>query len=239
MVKKRSLKEKLASRRKDLKNRAAGGKFFIIPEGTTRVRPVPVGEEKDFAAEVVYFYLGEKIRGVISPHTWGEKCAIMNAYNLLTASKKASERELAKKFKPSKRYFVPVIKYKDERGKEVDHQSKVKLLLLSTGTYQEILDLWLDDEFGDFTDPKNGYDIKIKRTGKGLKDTEYSVIRCNPTPLSKKYAGDIYNPEEMAKAITPKYKETKAFIEEFLSLPQDDDEEERPRKKKKKVKRDL
>lgn len=238
----KTLKERLAEKREDLKKRSGGGKFFTIKEGTTRMRHVPVGEEQDFAVEVVYFYLGQQLGGVISPHTFGQKCAIMNAYNELSESKSEKDRNLAKRFKPQKKFFIPSIKYKDEKGKEVDTDAGIKPLILTSRMYQDLLDFYLDEEQGDFTHPKNGYDIKYKRTGKGKNDTEYTLVPCRPTKLPEEFRKTKVDPEEMVKAITPDYKETKSILEKFLSIPPEDDDDDDNRKrgdKKKKRKKDI
>lgn len=246
----KSLKERLANQRKALADRSAGGNFMTIKEGTTRIRHLPAPPEKEFVIEAVYFYLGDKIKGVVSPRTIGKKCAIMEAYELLSKSKKAEEREWATKFKPSKKFFSPAIKYKDEDGKEVDMETGVKMLQLTPGLYQDILDLYLDEkEAGDFTDPVNGYDIKYKRTGKGKQDTEYNIIKCKETKLDVKFTKQFkadpnaYDPEVLIKGMIPTYEETKAKIEEFLSLPPEEDVQDAPektvKKKKKKKSTDL
>lgn len=234
-----NLKERLAKKRKELESSRGGTfKFFRIVEGTTRMRACPVGEEKDWAVEAVVFYLGKEIGYVVSPHTWGGKCALMNAYNELSSSKKEADKKFAKTFKPSKKFFSAHYRYKDEKGKEVDDQSGIKLLMLTPGQYQDMIDLFLDEEQGDFTDRKDGYDIKHQRTGKGLTDTEYSMRPCKPSLAAKKFTKEDSDPEEMLKAITPTYKETKELLEKFLNIePEDDDDE--PKKKKKKRKTDI
>lgn len=240
-TKKVSLKERLQKKREDLK-RQGPGKFLTCKEGTTRIRVLPVGEENEFAQEIVYFYLGLKDNmGVVSPATFGDKCAIMNAYNELYGSKKEEDRAFAKKFKPQRKFFAPVIRYKDDRGGEIDTELGPKLLLLTSTVYQEMIDLYLDEDNGDFTDPINGYDLKIKRTGKGKMDTEYKVLAGKTSKLDKAFRSEV-DITAMIKEIVPSYKETKAIIDEFLNLPQeeDDDEEEEVRpKKKKKIRKDL
>lgn len=58
-----------------------------------------------------------------------------------------------------------------------DDNNKVEVLELTKGTFGKILDLieMFDDNGEDITDPKQGYDIVIKRDGKGL-NTEYTVM---------------------------------------------------------------
>jgi hypothetical protein len=240
-----SLKERLAKKREDLK-RSGPGKFITAREGTTRVRILPVGEEKEFALESTYFYLGLKDNmGVISPKTIGKKCKISEVYEEMSSSKDASDRDFAKKFRPSRRFLMAVVRYTDDKGKEIDKETGVKLMLVGSGVYQELIDLYLDDDAGDFTDPIKGYDIKIKRTGKGKMDTEYTVLRANPTKLPKEYRA-IVDLDKMVTEIIPTYKETIAIIEEYLNLPpEEEEEEENPKKKKstdtakKKRRRDL
>lgn len=236
----KSLKERLADQQKDLKSRMGGYKFFMIKEGKTRMRALPTGEENDFAIEATTFYLGKDLGMVVSPVTFGGKCAIMNGYNSLVNSKKESDRKFAKTFKPSKRFFSPHIRYKDVKGQELDVESGVKLLMLTTGQYNDLIDLFLDeDEAGDFTHPIKGYDIKYIRTGKTKTDTEYSIMRCNPSKLPKQFRGKDYDPTAMLKEITPSYSDTKDILNKFTQMEPEADDDDQPRKKKKKIKKDL
>ena len=105
-----------------------------------------------------------------------------------------------------------------------------KFVLLAAGTYQDILEKYLDeDEWGDMTDPEDGYDIKIKRTGSGKTDTEYTVTPCKNTRAPKGFRKS-YNLDEEVRKILPTYEQTKAFLDQFLGL---DPEDEEPKKKKK------
>lgn len=226
-----TLKERLAKKRKDLESRGGNYPFFRVPEGSTRFRNVPVGEEKDWAIEATVFYLGKDIGYIISPITFGDKCALMKAYNELSSSKDEDDKKFAKRFKPSKKFFTPCYRYKDDKGKEVDEAAGVKLLMLAGGQYQDMIDLFLDDEAGDFTSRLEGYDLKHKRTGKGMQDTEYTMIACKSTKAFKAYTKEDHDPEEMLRAITPSYKETKEMLESFMNLDPDDDADKDTKKK--------
>lgn len=242
-----SLAERLRKKKEDLKRSSSGGNFFTIKEGTTRMRHLPVGDENEFAFEVIFFYLGKELGGVVSPATFGKKCALMELMEKMKNSKSAEDRAWQKEhLRAGKKFFSPVIKYKDEDGSEVDTEAGVKLLILTSGLYQELIDLFLDGkEAGDFTDPENGYDIKYSRTGKGKTDTEYTLRPCKPTRLKKAYRGKIYDLEQMIKDIIPSYEETKSLVEQFTNMSHDevsgDDnkKERRDRGEKKKKKRDL
>jgi len=204
-----------------------------------------MGEEEEFIKEVTQFYLGSDIKGVVSPSTFNQPCAILESYDELSKSSDDDDKELAGKFAPRKKYLAYCVFYKDDRGKEVDENNSPKFLLITSGVYQDILELYLDDdEWGDMTDPVDGYDIKVTRAGSGKLDTVYSVKPCKPTPTPKEFKG-TYDMEAVVGDIIPDYDTTKGYIEKFLGIDPDDDDEPAPAKKRtgtKKVikkKRDL
>jgi len=231
---KNKLKDRLRIKQEELakKGENKGGAFLFFKEGTIRARPLFVGDETEFAVEATYFYLGPEIKGVVSPSTWGDKCAIMNRFKKLKASSDEDDKELAKTFNIKKRYFSPHIKFLDIKGKKVDTEAGIKLAVLTNGQYNDLINLYLDEEQGDFTDPKEGYDIKYKRTGTGMLDTEYSLLPCKPTPLPEAYIKEIYDPEEMLKVFTPSYKETRAMLKQFLNEGSSDKKKKKKKKKK-------
>lgn len=231
---------RLKKKQEELQKRGQGGGSVIyLKEGTLRVRLLPtIDEEADFVIELTQFYLGQEIKGVLSPSTFGEPCAVMEKYQELRESPDPDDKELAKKFVPKKKYLAACIAYSDEKGKQVNEDRGVSLVQLTTGLYQEIIDYYLDeDEWGDMTDPEEGYDLKLKRVGTGL-NTEYSAICCRHTPLPKKYNKGV-DTEAMVKAILPTYEETLEKITKFLGEDFEEEEEEKPvrKKRKKKVRR--
>jgi hypothetical protein len=145
---------------------------------------------------------------------------------------------LAEKFKPKKKYVIPVLQFKDLKGKEIIPKSAGKLVLVTGGIYQTLVDYSLDPEQGDFTDPKKGYDLKLTRTGSGMTNTEYSVIPCRPTPLDKKY-NKIYDVAEILRKSMPSYDETKSLLKRFMGKDSSSSKSSDQKKKKKKVKKDL
>lgn len=229
----KSRTDKLRERRKAFESNSKGDfNLIIFKEGIKRLRHLPVPDNDEPGIEVITFFLGNDIKGVISPATFGEPCAIMEKYVELKESSDSDDQALSKTFKPRNKYLVPSIQFKDEKGTEVDEQTGVKLANLASGQYQDLIDLFLDEEQGDFTDPISGYDIKYKRVGKGMLDTEYSMVPCKPTKLPKKY-NKIWDPKEMVEKIMPSYEDTQDLIKRFLKL--EDEEEEPIRKKKKKI----
>lgn len=233
-----SLRDRLKKKKKELKERGSKNQKLIFQkEGTLRVRIMNTGEENDFVAEITQFYLGPDIKGVISPDSLGEPCAIMEKYLELKESDDPDDKEAAKAFSPRKRYLAPVIVYADLKGKKVDGDNSGKMVLLTNAQYEKVIDLFLDnDEWGDMTDPENGYDIKLIRSGTGQYDTEYDVQPCKNTPVPKEFKDKEVDLEAMVREVIPSYEETVEAINSFLH-GDDDEEEEKPKKKKKKKKK--
>lgn len=225
-------RKKLKARKKKLKEQSEGNlMLYIKADETIRVRPLPVDENEEFGLEIIHFFLGAELKGCVSPMTFGLPCAIHEAYTKFKNSKDEDEKELAGKLKPKRKYVVPVIKFEDLKGKKVDEKAGVKLLQVTGGLYQSMVDYSLDSEHGDFTDPVEGYDLKFSRVGSTMTDTEYSVMNCKPTPLPKKY-NKVWSTKELLTPELPTYAETKELLRKFLGEP-----EETVKKKKKKKKK--
>lgn len=234
-TKKKSLRQRMQERRDKLAKGGGGNfNFFIFPEGVTRLRHVNVGEDEEPAFEILYVFLSKEKGGFISPATFGEKCAFQRAFEKLSKSKKSEDKEFAYKVRPKRKFASLAYRYKDEAGKEVDYENGVKIALLAKSQYEEMVDMWLDEEQGDFTDPIRGYDLKHKRTGTGRQDTRYKVLACKPTKADKKFR-KTYNLEEEIKKLIPSYKETVEMLEEFLNLPPESDDDKDTRKSSKKT----
>lgn len=238
---KKSLKQRLMDRKNKITT--GGGASFILKlkeEKTYRIRILPVGEDKEFYADLVSFYLGntEELGEVISPSTLGEPCALLEKYNELKSSKDEEDKQIAKGLVPRNKTVLPIVMYEDEKGKNIDEKNARRLLQVTGGVLQEIIDLYLDeDEGGDMTDPKKGYDLKITRTGKGMKDTKYSVRACKPTALPKEYWKEEFDLESAVKEQIANYDETATKLESYLGTinSDDEDDEDTPKKSKKKT----
>lgn len=232
-----STKEKMLQRKKKLAEKGTGNGFVFPKNGTTRVRLLSPGPTEELGCEVVRFYFGG--HSVYSPATFDEPCPIMEKYQELKSSKNEDDKILAKKLVPGRRYVLAALVYADEKGKELDYDSKPRCVLVPASVYQDIIELYLDeDEAGDMTDPVNGYDIKIDRTGTGQFDTSYSVRNCKPTKVDKKLLQTV-DLESMVRSQIKSYEELEEELNKFLNedTSEDDEEETKVKKDKKKKKK--
>lgn len=232
----KTAREKMLERKKQLESKGKGGGLIFPKEGTLRCRIKSPGENEELGIEVIQFYLGE-MGGVISPATFDEPCPFIEKYHELKESDDEDDKELAKRLVPRKRYVIGIVGYKDEKGKEVDPDMVDKGCLIPSSVYQDIIDLYLDeDEWGDMTDDIEGYDIKITRSGKGKNDTKYTTSPCQKKPLDKQYRGTI-DLEKIVRGIIPSYEELEEKLNKYLNTsPEDeDDEEDKPKKTKDRV----
>lgn len=215
-------REKMLARKKDLEKRSGGGGMIYPKEGTIRVRIKSRGADEELGIEVVQFYLGPKDGGIISPATFDEPCPFMEKFQELKNSEDPDDKALASKLVPRRRYILGVIGYKDTKGKEIDPDKIDKPMMVPRSVYQDIIDLYLDEEdWGDMTDPIEGYDIKITRTGSGKTDTSYSVSPCQKSKLDKKYREDI-DLEKAVRASILSYDKLEEKLAAFLNESDED-----------------
>ena len=230
-----STKEKMLQRKKKLAEKGTGNGFVFPKNGTTRVRLLSPGPTEELGCEIVRFYFGG--HSVYSPATFDEPCPIMEKYQELKSSKNEDDKILAKKLVPGRRYVLAALVYADEKGKELDYDGKPRCVLVPASVYQDIIELYLDeDEAGDMTDPVNGYDIKIDRTGTGQFDTSYSVRNCKPTKVDKKLLQTV-DLEAMVRSQIKSYEELEEELNKFLNEDPSDYEEEDTKAKKDKKKK--
>ena len=229
-----STRDKMLARKKQLESKSSGSGFIYPKEGTLRMRIKSPGDDQELGMELITFYLGSENGSIVSPATFGDPCPFMEKYEELKNSSDDADKELAKeKFIPRRKYVIGGIIYTDDKGKSVDYDGKDRVVQIPRSVYQDIIDLYLDeDEAGDMTDPINGYDIKIIRTGSGKMDTSYSARSCKPTKLDKKYRGNI-DLESIVRAQIKSYDELEQLLKNYLNESSDDDEDDRPIKKKK------
>jgi hypothetical protein len=236
MKSKKALK-RMRERKEEMKSNFSNNFLYLKADTTLRLRVLPVGEDEDFGMPVVNFYLGLDQQGgpksVISPSTIDLPCALSEYFEELV-EQEGRGSDMAKLLRPRTRIVIPVVKKEGLDGaeaKKVDDKMGVRLFYITTSQYQELVDWILDEELGDFSDPKDGYDIKFKREGSTMTDTTYTQRSCRQSPLPKQYAKEV-NIQDLLKEEIPTYEETKKYLDMFLNKQNKEDDEDEPKSKK-------
>ena len=158
----------------ELDKKTKGFGTYSLKVGQNRLRIVPNVESPDWPFKDVQLYWGLTKGPFISPASYGQEDPIKKELDLL---RRGSPRdvEIAKQLSAKSRIYVPcIVRGEQDKGVLwVDFPKKV---------YKSILNLITDEEWGDMTDPKKGYDIIIKKTQVGKEFPTYDVI---PKPNSK------------------------------------------------------
>jgi hypothetical protein len=141
-------------------------KFFMMEEGTSVVRVLPWKDDsQEFYTETAIHRLDDK--NYHCPRVKGGKCPVCDTYydlwkQINVIGKETPEgkelAELARGIKARKRFYLNVVDRRDE---------KVKILSVGQKLFGKILDCFFDEDFGDITDLKEGWDFKIVKDTQG------------------------------------------------------------------------
>ena len=152
--------------------------FWKPDEGTHQLRLVcPPNGDPFFEA---YYHYGMGAEGkttVLSPRTNGDPDPIAEWGTSLWNEGTDGSKEAAKRFWPKMRVFAPIV----VRGEE---DKGVRWWGFSRTTYQALLDVVLDPEYGDITDTEKGTDIRIdygKKSGQSFPTTDVRPMRRTST----------------------------------------------------------
>jgi hypothetical protein len=148
-------------------------------EYTVRLLAFQNNDGQPFKDRWYYYGVGTS-PGILAPFQFGKPDPIKELRGKLYDEGSDTSRELAKKVAPKMRTFAPVI----VRGEE---DKGVRIWSFGKMVYQDILNLMLDEDYGDVTDPLEGRDIRVsvsKLPGKQFADTKISP-RAKIEPLSR------------------------------------------------------
>ena len=148
-------------------------------EYTVRLLAFQNNDGQPFKDRWYYYGVGNS-PGILSPFQFGKPDPIKELRGKLYDEGSDTSRELAKKVAPKMRTFAPIV----VRGEE---DKGVRIWSFGKMVYQDILNLMLDEDYGDVTDPLEGRDIRVsvsKLPGKQFADTKISP-RAKVEPLSR------------------------------------------------------
>lgn len=186
MVKKASAKTRLDRVRERLAKEKLGGKgnYWKPKQGRNVIRVLPgVGDMEDFFWQDVgrHYPPDTQFSFVCPEFTLGEDdaaCPICEFVNELYRAGDDDSKELAKKLRVRRQFWMNIIDRNDEdRGPQI--------FTPGVTVFGSIASMVNDPDYGEVYDVDDGLDIIIKRDGTGLA-TEYHVqSRRKSTPLSK------------------------------------------------------
>jgi hypothetical protein len=160
---------------------------------------------------------------IVALTNWGEKDPIVEFVKALRSSSDSNNWEIAKKITPKLRIFAPVI----VRGEE---DKGVRLFEFSKSLYMDLLSIADDEDFGDFTDIKNGFDFTLKANKiDGRPGFDLSVTpKPKQTPLStdsKLVSEWLENqPELLEERYKYTYDKLKEELQNYLAGGDEDEE---------------
>ena len=122
-------------------------------EVTVRLLSFKNDDGLPFVERWFYYNIGNN-PGLLSPYQFGKEDPIQDLINKLRDEATKESYELAKKLYPKPRYYAPVV----VRGEE---DKGVRIWSFGKTVYQSLLNIMLDEDYGDITDPVEGRDVKV------------------------------------------------------------------------------
>jgi hypothetical protein len=147
--------------------------------GRTAFRVLPPYKEGGGFYEVCQWHwgVGPESKGMLCRQTFGERCYLCEKVQELAASADLKEQDEAERMAAKTRYLANAIIIGEEA-------KGVQVMELKERMARVMIELALDAEIGNFTDPVTGRNMSLEKTGTGLQ-TRYSEprIAANPSPI--------------------------------------------------------
>jgi hypothetical protein len=201
--------------------------FWKPKLGKQVVRILPRKTNKDFPfSEVTFHQYNIFKKNVFSLENFGEKDPVVQLVRELYDENTESSKELARKLKPRTKYFAQVL----VRGEE---GLGARLWEFNKTTYEKLLSIMADDDFGDIADVTQGTDLTVEGYNDvikiGKRDVNYIAVNVTPkrniSPISED-AALAQKVLENQKEITEVYKkysydEIKKMLHDYIN-PQEE-----------------
>ena len=191
-------------------------------EVTVRVLSFPDNDGQPFKERWFYYNIGNN-PGLLAPYQFDKPDPIQELINKLRDDGSKESYELAKKLYPKMRSYAPVVVRGDEdRG--------LRIWAFGKMVYQSLLNIMLDEDYGDITDPVTGRDVKVvctKAPGRKWASTEVRP-RGKQTPLAETTQARewINNIPSLDDLYTLKsYEELEKIVNDWLTGDDEDDDD--------------
>jgi hypothetical protein len=148
----KKMRQKLA----DLHNRGGNGgaRFWKPSEGENVVRILPTKDGDPFKHFHFHYNVGEKTGFLCPKKNFGDECPVCDFVSKLYNDGDDDSVQMARKLVAKSRFFSPVV----VRGEDAEG---VKVWGYSKTVYEGLLQLVLNPDYGDITDPHNGTDLVL------------------------------------------------------------------------------
>ena len=184
-------------------------------EATVRLLSFPDNDGQPFKERWFYYNIGNN-PGLLAPYQFGNPDPIQELINKLRDEGSKESYELAKKLYPKMRCYAPVV----VRGEE---DKGVRIWAFGKTVYQSLLNIMLDEDYGDITDPEDGRDVKVictKAPGRQWATTEVrprgkSSTLSSSSENSQTWLDSIPNLDDMYTCKT--YEELEKVVNDWLN----------------------
>lgn len=191
-------------------------------EATVRRLSFQDNDGQPFKERWFYYNIGNN-PGLLAPYQFGKPDPIQELITKLRDDGSKESYELAKKLYPKMRTYAPVlVRGEEDRG--------VRLWAFGKTVYQSLLNIMLDEDYGDITDTQDGRDVKVvctKAPGRMWASTEVrprgrSSALSEDTSTSQQYLDQIPDLDEMFTLKT--YEELEKIVNDWLNGTDSDDQ---------------
>lgn len=210
------------------KNKKTESVFWKPTPGEYLVRIIPFKNNDGMPFKERLFYYNIAKFGILAPKQFGKDDPVQELINKLREENSPESLALAKKLYPKMRAFAAIV----VRGQE---DKCVQLWSMGREVYNNLLQMIIDPDYGDITDPLEGRDIKVVLTK--ADGAEYAKTSLTPRPKSTPLSVDPATSKTWIAA-TPdideiyqekSYAEIKQLVEAWLNAdepaPQSDGKE--------------
>ena len=150
-------------------------------EGKYQIRFVPSKINKDNPFQEVFMHYGVGKYPIVALTNWGEDDPIVEFSKKLRKSSESENWRLAKQLDPKMRVFAPVI----VRGEE---DKGVRLFEFSKTIYEELLNIYQDEDYGNYIDIAEGFDFVVNASK--VQDRPGFALSLRPKPKQSQLSSD-------------------------------------------------
>ena len=176
-------RSKLDEMKERMKNYRSGGgtNFWKPPEGKSIIRILPPVGDMEYPWQLVGRHnLGDDDKSLLCPSFTTDEQLPCPICELANEAYRANDKKMLGKLKVRRTFQMNVI---IRSIKDNEEDSGPYVWTPGVSIFEALTEVINDPEYGDVSDPLEGFDMKISRKGKGL-ETEYLLnVSRNRTPI--------------------------------------------------------